>query len=127
MTTEATYQECLRFGGDHVVFRKLDKIIVKGRTKPVSVFEIVGLKEHVSDQTRECIATFEDGLSRFQAMDWDGAERLFRKSSALEANQSGGDGKQESNPSLVMLDRCRRLRNDPPKPDWDGVYLMKSK
>ena len=127
MTTEATYQECLKYGGDHVVFRKLDKIIVKGRSKPVSVFEIVGLKEHVTDRSLECIATFEEGLVRYQAMDWDGAERLFRKSAGLEASQPGVDGMMTSNPSLVMTDRCLRLRSHPPKPDWDGVYVMKSK
>jgi adenylate cyclase len=127
MTTESTYEHCIKFGGDHVVFRKLDKIVVKGRTKPVTIFEIVGLKEHVTDQTRECIATFEDGLSRFLSMDWDEAERLFRKSAELEPDRSVGNNKQGTNPSLVMLDRCLKLRNDPPNPDWDGVYVMKSK
>ncbi len=127
MATEATYQDCLKHGGDHVVFRKLDKIIVKGRTKPVSVFEIVGLKENVPDRVRDCIAVFEDGLARCQAMDWEGAERLFRRSAELEAQQPAGDRMMESNPSLVMMDRCLKLRKNPPKPDWDGVYVMGNK
>lgn len=127
MATEATYRDCLKHGGDHVVFRKLDKIIVKGRTAPVSVFEIVGLKEHVTDQARECIATFEQGLARYQAMDWEGAERLFLQSAGLEANQPGGDRMMKSNPSLVMTERCLNLRKTPQKPDWEGVYVMESK
>lgn len=124
MATEATFQDCMKHGGDHVVFRKLDKIIVKGRSKPVSVFEIVGLKEHVNDRVLDCIATFEEGLVRYQAMDWSGAEQLFRRSAALEENQPGLDQVMESNPSLVMMDRCRRLSESPPGSDWDGVYVM---
>jgi adenylate cyclase len=127
MTTEATYQDCLKHGGDHVVFRKLDKIVVKGRTRPVSVFEIVGLKEHVTDSVRECIAVFEEGLARYQSMDWKGAEELFRRSSRLEPRQLGGVMMIESNPSLIMIDRCLKLGKNPPKPDWDGVYVMASK
>ncbi len=127
MATEATYQECLKHGGDHVVFRKLDRIIVKGRTRPVSVFEIVGLKENVPDRVRECIAAFEDGLARYQAMDWEGADRLFRRSATLEARQPDGERTMESNPSLVMIDRCLKLRKNPPGPDWDGVYVMGTK
>lgn len=124
MATEATFQECMKHGGDHVVFRKLDKIIVKGRSKPVSVFEIVGLKEHIKDRVLDCIATFEEGLVRYQAMDWSGAEQLFRRSAALEENQLGLDQVMESNPSLVMMDRCRRLSESPPGSDWDGVFVM---
>jgi adenylate cyclase len=127
MATEATYRDCLKHGGDHVVFRKLDRIIVKGRTRPVSVFEIVGLKEHVPDRIHECIAAFEDGLARYQAMDWDGAERLFRRSAILEARQPDGERATLSNPSLVMIERCLKLRTNPPGPDWDGVYVMGSK
>ncbi|MFM2199165.1 MAG: hypothetical protein RLZZ505_2597 [Verrucomicrobiota bacterium] len=127
MTTETTYRDCVKHGGDHVVFRQLDKIIVKGRTKPVTVYEIVGLKDHVNDRTRECVAIFEEGLTRYQAMAWDDAERLFRRSSALEMHQPEDAHMMKSNPSLVMLDRCRRLRTNPPKPDWDGVYVMAGK
>jgi len=127
MATEATYEACLRHGGDHVVFRKLDRIIVKGRTKPVSVFEIVGLREYVTDRRRECVAIFEDGLARYQSMDWHGAERLFRKSALLEQEGKEEWRMQESNPSQVMIDRCMRLRENPPKPCWNGVYVMESK
>ena len=125
MVTEATRRDCIRYGGDHVVFRQLDRIIVKGRSEPVSVFEIAGLKEHVTDEMHECIAAYEDGLARYQGMDWDGAERSFLRSLALESHLPGAG--LETNPSQVMLSRCRDLRSHPPAADWGGVYVMKNK
>jgi hypothetical protein len=30
-------------------------------------------------------------------------------------------------PSKVYLERCQEYMNNPPPPDWDGVFEMKSK
>lgn len=127
MVTEATYRDCVKCGGDHVVFRNLDKIIVKGRSEPVSVFEVIGLKGHVEDRTLECLATYAEGLARYQAMDWDGAQRFFRQSADLEQNQPGVTPGAGTNPSLVMISRCQQLALQPPETGWNGVYVMKNK
>jgi adenylate cyclase len=109
------------------VFRPLDRIVVKGRSEPVSIFEIVGLNEHVVDRTHECIACYSDGLARYQAMDWDGAEQYFQRSALLEPVHPGGHPGKETNPSQIMIARCKDLRAHPPGANWDGVYVMKSK
>ena len=127
MVTEVTYRDCVKHGGDHVVFRNLDKIVVKGRSEPVSVFEVVGLKGQVEDRTLECIDIYAEGLARYQAMDWDGAEGCFRQSVALEQNQPGVTPGAVTNPSLVMLSRCQKLRVHAPETGWNGVYVMKEK
>ncbi|MEX1049081.1 MAG: adenylate/guanylate cyclase domain-containing protein [Akkermansiaceae bacterium] len=127
MVAEATYLDCLKYGADHVVFRNLDRIRVKGRSEPVSIFEVVGLRDQVTDRTHECLATFADGLARYQAMDWDGAARCFRLSAHLEPNQPGVTPGMKSNPSLIMISRCLQLQTDPPQAGWSGVYVMESK
>lgn len=127
MVTEATYLDCVKHGGDHVVFRNLDKIIVKGRSEPVSVFEVVGLKDHVKDRTLECLAFYAEGLALYQAMDWDGAQRCFRQSANLEAYQPDSTPEIRTNPSLAMISRCLQLRIHPPGEGWDGVYVMENK
>ena len=103
MCTEATRQACLKHGGDHVVFRPLGRIVVKGRTQPVPIHEIVGLKEDVTDRTRECIGLFAEGLERYYARDWTAAVVRFERSRELEFNVPG----VVSNPSLVYLDITR--------------------
>lgn len=127
MVTEATKLECEKHGGDHIVFRFLDKIVVKGRSQPVPVFEIVGLKENVSQQARDCLSVYAQGLARYLAQDWDGALQLFTKSSTLEFNQPSKAQAIESNPSLILIQRCHYMKAHPPGANWDGVYVMKEK
>jgi adenylate cyclase len=127
MAAEPTQLACERHGGDRVVFRRLDVIVVKGRTQPVPIYEIVGLKEDVTASTRECIELFEQGLARYFAQDWDAAGALFRLSERLEPNQAGPWPSSGLNPSLVMLSRCGRMRDRPPGAAWNGVYVMKEK
>ena len=127
MVTEATKAGCEQHGGDRVVFRYLDKIVVKGRTIPVPIYEIVGLKEDVTAPTRECLGLFDQGIARYLVQDWDAAEALFRRSAELEPNQPGKTPGVESNPSLALIERCRYMRAHPPGKDWDGVYVMKEK
>ena len=127
IVTEATKLGCEKYGGDQVVFRYLDKIVVKGRTIPVPIYEIVGLKEDVTAQTRECLGLFEQGIARYLAQDWDAAEALFRRSAELEPNQPGKTPGVESNPSLTLVARCSYMRAHPPEAGWDGVYVMKEK
>jgi adenylate cyclase len=127
MCSDATKLACEQHGGDHVVFRPLGRIIVKGRTKAVPIYEIVGLKEDMTPRTRECLALFEQGLAKYYARDWDGALALFAQSRDLEANVPGVTPGVMSNPSLVYLDITADYRREPPPENWDGVYVMKEK
>ncbi|HEY0968881.1 MAG TPA: adenylate/guanylate cyclase domain-containing protein [Opitutaceae bacterium] len=127
MVTETTRQACEQHGADRLVFRYLDKIVVKGRSIPVPIHEVVGLKEHVSDRTRECLEVYAKGIERYLAQDWDGAEARFKQSASLEPNQPGVTPGVETNPSLTLIKRCAHWRANPPGRDWDGVYEMKEK
>lgn len=127
LCTESTKLACEKHGGDHVVFRPLGRIVVKGRTQPVPIYEIVGLKENVSAQMHECIAIFEQAMQRYYARDWAGALDLFAKSRDLEHNVPGQIPGVVSNPSLVYLDITRHYQAESPPEDWDGVYVMKEK
>jgi len=124
MCTDATRAACIRDGGDRVVFRPLGRIIVKGRYAAVPIFEIVGLKENVTDKTRECLRLFEEGLVRYYARDWDGALALFSQSQELEPNQPGIMPGISSNPSRTYIEITRRYKIAPPPVDWDGEYVM---
>jgi len=128
MVTEATKVECEKHGGgDRILFRHLDRIVVKGRAQPVGIHEIVGFRERVSPQTFDCVGLYAQGFECYLAQDWEGAAALFRKSAALEIHQPDPTAGIAGNPSLVLCERCRRMREHPPGPDWNGVYVMKEK
>jgi adenylate cyclase len=127
MCTEATRAACVQHGGDRVVFRPLGRIVVKGRTQAVPIYELTGLKEHVTTTTRECLAHFTQGLDHYHAREWTAATACFQRSAALEPNQPGQTPGVTSNPSLVFLDIVAHYAAHPPPTDWDGVYIMKEK
>jgi adenylate cyclase len=93
----------------------------------VPIFEIVGLKEAVSEKTRECIRIFEQALDLHYQRDWDGALALLRQSATLEPNQPGVTEGVTSNPSLIYIDIVQRYQVSPPPADWEGEYVMSVK
>jgi adenylate cyclase len=105
---------------DDITFRFLDRIVVKGRSQPVEMYELVGFDNEMTPEIQECLSLHKRGMERYLDQDWDGAAALFQRSAMREIHQA-------SNPSLVMLQRCAALKNDPPPADWDGVYVMKTK
>lgn len=118
MVTEATKLEAEKFGDD-CVFRLLDNIVVKGRTKPVKVFEIADLRSEASPSLFECIGYYEEGMQNYFKQEWDEAIMLFNKSLMLEY--------YPENPSKIFIERCRLMKLNPPEKDWDGVFVMTSK
>jgi adenylate cyclase len=129
MCTEVTKVACEKHG-DRVVFRPLAKLVVKGRSQPVPVYEIVGLKENVTPQTHECIAIFRQALDKYYARDWPGALELFAKSRELEFNVPGKTPGVVSNPSIVYIEKVvPEAMEDSEEygPNWDGRYIMKEK
>jgi adenylate cyclase len=127
MCSEATKVACEKHGGDRVVFRPLGKIVVKGRTQAVPIYEIAALKEILTTEAAACYRIFSEGLDRFYARDWDGALESFRASAGLEPNQPGKTPGVQSNPSLVYQEIVRHFKQEPPPAGWDGVYVMKEK
>ncbi|MEX0724206.1 MAG: adenylate/guanylate cyclase domain-containing protein [Gracilimonas sp.] len=118
MVTESTKNEAEQFG-DECVFRELDHIVVKGRSKPVKVYEIADLKDNGDQNLYDCIGLYEEGLQLYFKKDWDQAIAKFKTSEKLE--------RYERNPSGIFLKRCEMMKKDPPKENWDGVFIMESK
>jgi adenylate cyclase len=123
LVTESVVEASRRAEPDAVLFRPLDRIIVKGRSQPVAVFEAMALRadaEASGGRMAECAARFSAGLERYYARDWDGAREQFERSLGLEVHA-------KNNPSKVMLKRVEFMRANPPGPGWDGVWTMESK
>jgi len=126
MVTEETKVEAEKHGND-CVFRHLDKIVVMGRSKPVNVYEIVSLRAQLSPEMEKCITLFDKGLNAYFNQMWDEAIELFKQSAEFEMYKPDKAFGIKTNPSLVLLERCRLMKENPPPSDWDGVYVMTSK
>ncbi len=116
MISEFTYE----LAKNDMEVREVDFIIVKGKTKPVKVYELIAKKNEMTEDQKKIVDIFYQGLNAYKRQEWDKATDLFNQSLSMEPNK-------KMNPSKVYLERCAEYRADPPGADWDGVYVMKSK
>ncbi len=101
------------------IFRPLDLIRVKGKTKPVQVYELIGTADtSFTDQFMEMLDLFNQGLIAYRLQQWDLAREFFEQCLRLVPD----DG-----PSQLYIERCRFFTLNPPEPDWDGVWEFKVK
>lgn len=99
--------------------RQLDKVVVKGKEKPVSIFEVIDFYDaETFPHQIEVLNYFNNGIEYYNAMQWDKAISSFE--SALKLYP-------EDKPSRVYIDRCQLLKLNPPEAGWNGVWIMKSK
>ena len=99
----------------------VDSVQVKGRAKPLDVYFPLGRATGDSPrdpETAEWMRLHHEGLKAYRARDFLSAEKLFAEAARIPA-AAGISG--------VYIKRCREYLEQPPGPEWDGVYVMKSK
>lgn len=99
---------------DDFVCRELDLIRVKGKERPVRIFELMGLKDQVSEVTLKHLGVFQKGLELYRARNFLAATSQFREL-------------LEDPPAQAFLQRCERFIQNPPPAEWDGVYTFTEK
>lgn len=103
---------------DALVTRRLDRLVVAGKSAPVEVYELIGRKEETDAARIEAVAHFEKGLERTWRRDWEGALAEFRESLRLVPDDA---------PSRAFLARVRAYQAAPPPPDWQGEFVRTQK
>ena len=99
--------------------REIDRVQVKGKTKPVNVLEVLDYHDDKSfPNMMDVLGHFREGVNHYRAQDWLKAEHSFKE--ALKANP--GDELSHD-----YIERCEIMDMNPPGDDWDGVWIMKSK
>jgi len=111
---EATRQAA----GDAFVFRTLDFVAVKGRSEPVTVYELMGRSGEVTTPEADRLMRYHDGIELYRSRRWKEAAALFEH--LLLALPEDG-------PSALYRDRCLTLIAHPPPADWSGVYVATTK
>ena len=99
------------------VFRELDVVKVKGKAKPVRIFELVCRREIADEQLLQEITAFESALSSYRLRDWQAAQEKLR---VLQR-------KQDLPLYKLFLERVDYCIASPPDPTWDGVFTFQSK
>ncbi len=99
--------------------RQVDYVIVKGKTEPVGVYEVLDFHDDESyPNLVEALGLFNDGYRSWNLGKWDQAIKLFNSVKKLNPNDKAAQ---------LYLDRCNHMKKNPPKGTWDGVWVMTSK
>ena len=101
-----------------VLCRELDEVRVKGKDKPVKIYEPLGIKDEVSKEAKDELKLYEQARKYYRQMQWDLAEMQF-----INLQQQSPMTKLYH----VYLDRIKFFRENPPEENWDGVFTYKTK
>ena len=98
--------------------REVDRVIVKGKTEPVAIHEVL---DYHTDETfpnlMDVVNDFRDGIGSYRRGAWDAAIGSFQR--CLRAHPADAL-------STTYVARCEELRAHPPE-NWDGIWVMTSK
>jgi adenylate cyclase len=115
LVSEFTYE---RLRGTYRA-RKLDRIVVKGKTQPVAIYEIL---EHESDESypnlAEALAVFRDAMKKYRQRDFAAAGALFERITVINPRDRA---------AALYVERCAQLSASPPPDGWDGVWRLETK
>ena len=98
--------------------RRLDIVAVKGKSRGVGVYELLGLSGEVDAQTLDAARAYEQGFDDYLARRWDEAIKGFSHAGRLRPGDLAAE---------VMIARCRRYALETPPQDWQGVHALDSK
>jgi len=101
--------------GGEFTLRRLDRLVVKGKREPVTVFEVFGRRSDAGAALLERIAAFHAALALYDARDFAAAGRAF---AALAASDPAAE---------MYAEWCRHYQAAPPPADWNGAFEMKTK
>ncbi|MEX3009199.1 adenylate/guanylate cyclase domain-containing protein [Hoeflea sp. TYP-13] len=108
---------CEMASGDFA-FRKIDNLIVAGKSEPVSIYEPLG---HVSALTDAEIALrdrFEGALEAFRLGDWAQSEAEFMACKQMNGSDTATD---------TYLERLAIIHREGAPENWQGVWQLDSK
>lgn len=103
---------------DGYVYREIDRVRVRGKAEPVTIYEPLGLRDAIAEQQVDRSRAFHRLLIDYRGQSWDTAEEALL---ALLQDE----------PDCVLyklyLERIGYFRTSPPEPGWDGVFTHESK
>jgi adenylate cyclase len=102
--------------GDEFVTRELDSVRVKGKERPVAIYELVGERE-VRVYPEEFLSHYAEGLNAYKNREWERAIGEFKKAHLQHTDEV----------NAMYVKRCRHFMKNPPDSSWDGVFTLKTK
>ncbi len=115
---EIIVSETTRAAVPEYAYRELDRVRVKGKDDPVTIYEPLGLAETLDKATRDELKLYRHALELYRRQDWDMAELQFLNLQRMVPSRLL---------YTIYAERIVHFREHPPEPDWDGVFTHVTK
>lgn len=102
---------------DSFTTREVDSVRVKGKLKPVRIYELIS-EGKAPEDWQPCLQAFEQGLKEYHQKNFKTALPFFQKALSF---------REDDEPAKLYIERCETYIQEPPPADWDGVFVMKTK
>ena len=112
--SETTYRQARK----RAQVRELDLVRVKGKSKPVKIYELRDMNPLPDIEQDLLVDTYTRGLQFYKQQQWSRALKEFQ--GILRYFPTDG-------PTRVYIQRCFDFITSPPPVNWDGVYEFKTK
>jgi adenylate cyclase len=103
---------------DQFVFRKLDRVKVKGKARPTELYEVICVAAELTSALNEELILYHQALDFYFQQQWDQAEIQMKQLHIANPHKK------------IYSLYCERIAEyktiSPPK-DWDGVYVFLTK
>ena len=103
---------------DVFLVRPLDRLRVKGKEKPISIYELMGERRSAEPTALEIAEKFGRGIGLYQKRSFKESLTMFRQ--VLRVSPHDG-------PSKVYEQRCKEFLLNPPPKKWDRVHTLLTK
>jgi adenylate cyclase len=104
---------------DEVHLRRVARVQVKGKSKPVDVFTFIGARnEEIDPEFLKWLETYEEGLEKFRGRDFTDAKILFSRFLEFYPDDLLAN---------MYLDRALDYEHAPPDEAWEAVEVFEKK
>ena len=100
--------------GDQLVVRKLDRVIVRGKSLTMDVYELVGKSDQVPLLGPNFIKTYEKALDHYFDQNFIAALPLFEQASQMKLIHD--------KTCNIFIERCKYFISSESRENWDGVF-----
>ena len=111
-------EACRDRAKEQVAFREIDRVVLKGKSQALRVYEPMCLMEALSSRDKEKLDAFAAALKLYRDRRWSEAAAAFEQVLAVDP----ADG-----PARVFVQRCLAFIESEPPQDWGGEFVMHGK
>lgn len=114
-TTILVGEETARCARRTFLMRRVDRTVVKGKSLPVKIYELIAWADQASEEQRNRVDRFHEALGMFLRRRFTQSERAF---AAME---------RDDETAAVYRARAQLYLDNPPPACWDRAWVLESK